>query len=144
VIPRPRQTVRAGTSTAIVLFDGVCTLCNRWVRFVTARDREVEFRFAALGTEPARRVLQGLPAAGPLPDSLVLVEQGRIYTRSTAALRIARRLGFPWNAVYGLILVPRPIRDAIYDVVARHRYRWFGKETVCRLPTADERRRLLE
>ncbi len=89
-------------------------------------------------------MLSEVNAEHPLPDSFVLVEDGRVFTRSEAALRIARRLGVPWSLAYPLMVVPRPFRDWAYDVVARNRYRWFGKRETCRVPTPDLRRRFLE
>jgi predicted DCC family thiol-disulfide oxidoreductase YuxK len=74
---------------------------------------------------------------------MALIDQGRVYARSTAALRIARRLSFPWPLVYALIVVPRPLRDLFYDVIARNRYRWFGKRDACLIPTPELRKRFL-
>jgi predicted DCC family thiol-disulfide oxidoreductase YuxK len=119
---------------AVVLFDGVCNLCNGTVGFVMPRDPAGYFQFASLGSAPANRVLEAAHAEGPLPDSVVLVEDGRLFTRSDAALRIARRLTFPWPLFWGLVIVPRVIRNAIYDFVARNRYRWFGTRESCMLP----------
>jgi predicted DCC family thiol-disulfide oxidoreductase YuxK len=121
----------------VVLFDGVCNLCNGVVRFIIARDPSARFRFAPLQW----------PVAGAAPgtaDSIVLVEAGKRYTRSTAALRIARGLRFPWPLLYALVLTPRPLRDAVYDWVARHRYGWFGKRAACMVPTPEIRGRFLE
>ena len=92
----------------------------------------------------ARSLIHESGAPGPLPDSIVLIDEGRLFTRSTAALRIARRLRFPWPLLYGLIVVPRPLRDFLYDWVARNRYRWFGKRDSCMLPTPELRARFLE
>jgi predicted DCC family thiol-disulfide oxidoreductase YuxK len=118
---------------ALVLFDGACNLCHGLVRFLIAHDPAARFRFAALQTAQA------------MPDhSLVLVEGGRTYTRSTAALRIARGLRFPWPLLYALIALPRPLRDWVYDWVARHRYGWFGRRDECQAPGPDVRGRFLE
>ena len=126
---------------SVLLFDGVCTLCNGSVRFIIERDPAGTFQFAPLQSNAARRVLQD--AAQPLPDSFVLVENGRLFMRSTAALRVARGLGWPWSLAYIGIIVPRPLRDWVYDLIARNRYRWFGKSDVCMVPTADVRSRFL-
>ena len=128
----------------VILFDGICNLCNGFVDFVIARDRAAHFAFASLQSEAARRVLSDVNVEHPLPDSFVLVEDGRVFARSDAALRIARRLGFPWGLAYPLMVVPRPLRDWAYDVVARNRYHWFGRRETCRVPTPDLRRRFLE
>jgi predicted DCC family thiol-disulfide oxidoreductase YuxK len=128
----------------VILFDGVCNLCNGFVQFVIARDPEARFRFASLQSNAAGALLNGRIQNGPVPDSVWLVEDGRIYTQSTAALRVARGLGFPWNLSYGFIIVPKPLRDAVYDWVASNRYAWFGKRDVCMVPTPDLRDRFLD
>lgn len=128
----------------LVLFDGVCNLCNVAVRFIIDRDPAARFRFASLQSSAARSQLDRIPGDAPRPDSIVLVEHGRLFTRSTAALRIARRLRFPWPLLFALIVVPRPLRDAVYDYVARNRYRWFGRREACLVPTAEVRGRFLE
>ena len=128
---------------AVVLFDGVCNLCNGFVRFVIPRDPPGHIRFAALQSEAARRLMAqtGLTADGA--DSIVLVEGQRAFVRSEAALRIARQLRFPWPMLYGLVIVPRPLRDWAYDVVARNRLRWFGRRDVCMVPGPETRDRFL-
>lgn len=128
---------------ATVLFDGVCNLCNASVLFVIDRDPGGYFRFAPLQEAPAQALLRAHGAAVPPLSSVVLVEGGRVYTRSTAALRIARRLTGAWRLLYVCLLVPRPIRDAVYDWVARNRYRWFGRQDACRVPTPELRQRFL-
>jgi predicted DCC family thiol-disulfide oxidoreductase YuxK len=114
---------------AVVMFDGTCNLCSGVVQFIIARDPDARFRFAPLAAIEA--------------ETIVLVDRGSTFTRSTAVLRIARRLCFPWPVMYLLILVPRPIRDAVYDFVARRRYRWFGRREACLVPTADLKARFL-
>jgi predicted DCC family thiol-disulfide oxidoreductase YuxK len=129
----------------VVLFDGVCTLCNGAVNFVIDRDPAGYFQFAALQSDAGAGLLRAHgrePEPGP-PDSLLLLEDGRVYERSEAALRIARRLSGAWKLLYALRVVPRPLRDAVYRWVARHRYAWFGQRAVCRLPTPEEASRFL-
>jgi len=128
----------------VILFDGVCNLCNGFVQFVIVRDPAQRFRFGALQSASAGRVLNGREAQRPLPDSIVLVEDSRVFTQSTAALRIARRLRFPWPLAYVFIAVPRPFRDWIYRIVARHRYAWFGRREQCMVPTPQLRSRFIE
>jgi predicted DCC family thiol-disulfide oxidoreductase YuxK len=125
----------------VLLFDGVCTLCNGFVRFVIERDPAGRFQFAPLQSAAAARLLGA--TARPLPDSLVLLEDGRLFTRSTAALRVARGLRFPWPLAYVFVAVPRPVRDWVYDAVARNRYRWFGRREICMVPTPELRSRFL-
>ena len=127
----------------VILFDGVCTLCNGAVQFVIKRDPGGYFRFAALDSAAARTILAECDVIN-LPDSVVLIEDGQVYTRSTAALRIARRLSFPWPMLSVLRIVPRALRDWIYDIIAQHRYQWFGRRDVCMVPTAELKARFLE
>jgi predicted DCC family thiol-disulfide oxidoreductase YuxK len=130
--------------SATILFDGVCNLCNGFVQFVIARDPKAHFRFAALSSDAAVRLLREAGVAGPIPDSMVLVEDGRAYFRSDAPLRVARRLAFPWPMVSVFLIVPRFIRDRAYDAIAARRYRWFGRQDACLLPTPELRNRFLE
>jgi len=127
-----------------ILFDGVCNLCNGFVRFVVRRDPAARFRFAALQSPAAAALLREAGVASPLPDSVILVEDGRVYLRSGAALRIARGLRFPWPLAYAAIVVPRFIRDRVYDAVAARRYRWFGRRDVCMVPTPELQKRFLK
>ena len=121
----------------VVYFDGYCGLCNGFVDFVLARDRRRRFRFAPLqGTTAVARFG---PPGDVDPTTILLEEDGKVYQRSTAALRIISRLGGACALVAVFNLVPRFIRDAVYDWVARHRYGWFGKRDTCRLPTPEER-----
>jgi predicted DCC family thiol-disulfide oxidoreductase YuxK len=127
-----------------ILFDGVCNLCNGFVRFVINRDPRAHFRFAALSSSAAQAMLRDSGVRGPLPDSIVLIEGGQVYVRSDAALRIARRLAWPWPLAYALIILPRAIRDGAYDAIAARRYRWFGRRDVCMVPTPDLRSRFID
>ena len=128
----------------VLLFDGVCNLCNGAVAFVIRRDPRARLRFAPLQSPAADALLASLGVARDrLPDSFVLVEDGRVHVRSTAALRVARRLRFPWPLLAVFLLVPRWLRDPVYDLVARNRYRWFGRREACMVPTAELRARFL-
>jgi predicted DCC family thiol-disulfide oxidoreductase YuxK len=128
----------------VVLFDGVCNLCNGSVRFVIERDPHKHFQFAPLQSETATTLIGRTADPLAMPDSIVLVDDGRLYVRSTAALRIARRLRFPWPLLWLFMAVPRPLRDWVYDLIARHRYGWFGKRDTCMVPTKEIRDRFLE
>ena len=130
-------------SPPVILFDGVCNLCNGFVQFVIARDHRARFSFASLQSDAAKRLAVQVGSADGR-ESIVLLENGRAFTQSTAALRVIRALGFPWTFAYALIIVPRPLRDWAYAVVARNRYRWFGKRQVCMVPTPDLKRRFLD
>lgn len=128
----------------VILFDGVCNLCNGFVRFVIRRDPNGIFRFAALGSEPAEALLRvaGVPSE-PRPDSIFLVHADRVHGKSSAALRIAGYLRFPWPLLGLLLIVPRPVRDAVYDAVAHRRYRWFGRRNACVVPAPELKTRFL-
>ncbi|HEU4410365.1 MAG TPA: DCC1-like thiol-disulfide oxidoreductase family protein [Polyangiaceae bacterium] len=130
---------------AIVLFDGVCNFCNAGVNFIIDRDPGGHFQFAPLQSELARQLLieRGIEPARGDPESMVLLEGERVSMRSTAALRIARRLAGPVRLAYALIVVPALLRDALYRLVARHRYRLFGRSDACRVPTPELRARFL-
>lgn len=130
--------------TALILFDGVCKLCNALVLFVIDRDPRGYFRFAALQSRAGQDVLQafGLPRADL--DTFVLVERGRVYLRSAAALRTLRRLKGGSALLWPLIWLPVSLRDAVYRYIARRRYGWFGTVPACRLPTPDIQDRFLE
>ena len=139
-------TQRANISTPenpVVFFDGVCNLCNGTVDFIIGRDRAGKFRFASLQSEYAREVLPAEDVMGEL-NSIVLLDRGVLHRRSTAALRIARDLSGPWPLFYACILIPAPLRDLVYRVIARYRYRWFGRSESCRVPTAALRARFLD
>ena len=137
---RPRG--RAGQP--VILFDGVCNLCSAAVRFVIERDPAARFSFASLQSDAARRLLADAGAVAPLPDSVVLLDAAGVHTRSDAALRIAAGLRLPWSLAAGLRIVPKALRDPVYDFVARHRYRWFGRQDACLVPTPEHRPRFLD
>ncbi|MEM8963308.1 MAG: thiol-disulfide oxidoreductase DCC family protein [Acidobacteriota bacterium] len=128
----------------IVLFDGICSLCNSAVAWLIERDRKEVFRFASLQSDAAAQALAAADAPESLPDSMVLIDETGVYTRSDAALRIAKHLGMPWSLAYLGRVLPRPLRDWIYALIAKHRYRWFGKTDTCRVPSPAERARFLD
>lgn len=128
---------------SVILFDGVCNLCNASIDFILKRDPKDRFKVGALQEEAGKNLLSQFEVNLEYLDSLVLIEQGEIYFRSTAALRIARNLSGLWPLFYGFIILPTPLRDAVYDWIGRNRYRWFGKKNTCRLPTPEERAKFL-
>lgn len=131
-------------SPPLILFDGDCNLCNGAVQFVLRRDRAARFRFASLQSAVGRQVLADLGVLGRLPDSIVLVHAGRVRTKSAAALAIARGLRWPWPLTSIAWLVPWPLRDLVYDWIARNRHRWFGRREQCWVPTPALRARFLD
>lgn len=120
-----RMTEGTG-SRPIVLFDGKCSLCNRTVRFITERDYDYVFEFAPLDSEKGRQVLRKFNLPPDKADTIILVEDGSYSVKSEAALRIFRHLGGLWPLLYVFIAVPAPVRDRVYDIIARNRYKWFG------------------
>jgi predicted DCC family thiol-disulfide oxidoreductase YuxK len=151
----PTSGGSASGGPALVLFDGVCNVCNGSVRWIIARDRREapRFRFASLQSRAGREAIAGAGRdLAALPDSLVLIEYDRgggpgtprVSTRSDAVIRIARRLGLPWSAAVAALALPRPVRDALYSWVARNRYRWFGKREACMVPTPELRARFAD
>lgn len=121
---------------AIVLFDGVCNLCNSFVQFIIKHDKHDYFRFASLQSPEAQKLLDSFPANEEL-RTVVLVENGKSYKRSTAALRIARKLSGLWPAFYVFIIIPVFLRDFIYNIIGKYRYQWFGKREECMVPTPE-------
>lgn len=139
--PDPPDGEPSAHDGPIVVFDGICNLCNRSVDFIVRHDTDSTFRFAANQSAAAARLLGS--GADDL-ETIALVEPDRVTYRSTAALRIARQLSWPWKGTYAAIIVPRPVRDAAYRLLSKNRYRWFGTRDTCRLPTADEEARFLD
>jgi predicted DCC family thiol-disulfide oxidoreductase YuxK len=130
--------------TPIILFDGVCTWCNGWVQFLIKWDTRALFRFAALQSRAGQRLLTESGRCPHALDSLVLIDAGVVFTKSDAALRIAGYLPGLWPLVGLFRVVPRGLRDGVYDCVARNRYRWFGQQEACMVPTGDLAHRFLE
>lgn len=140
----------------VLLFDGTCNFCDGAVHFVIDHERGgSDLKFAALqsegaekllldamGEERARAIRSGTDGSGD-PDSVVFIEDGKAYTHSAAALRVARHLRAPWRWLRVFWIVPRPVRDAVYRWFARNRYRWFGKTDACRVPTPELKARFL-
>ncbi len=137
------SSAAAGDTGAVILFDGVCNLCNSSVNFVIDRDRGGYFQFAALQSDAGRRLIEQHGLSGDYLDSILLIEGGRCVAKSGAALRIARRMRGLWRVAFLLIVIPAPLRDMVYNWVARNRYRWFGKQDTCRVPTPELASRFL-
>jgi predicted DCC family thiol-disulfide oxidoreductase YuxK len=121
----------------VILFDGVCSLCNSAVRFIYSRDPNANLRFANLQSEFGQHLLRKFNRQSDNLDTLILIEGDDIHTYSTGSLRIARYLRFPWSLFRVLLILPRFLRDAVYKLVARNRYLWFGLLKACPLPTPE-------
>lgn len=139
----PAMSEGATPDQPVLLFDGVCNLCNRSIRFVVERDPEGEFRFAPLQSDVAENLLAEHDLPADRFDSVVLLEDGQVYTKSDAAIRVATRLGGPYRLLGPFRYLPRVLRDAVYDLVAAYRYRIFGKRDECMVPTGELEKRFL-
>ncbi len=128
----------------VLLFDGVCNLCNGFVQFVIKRDTAAVFRFTALQSEAGKALLSKHLHAPTDLSTVILIENGKLYTHSDVALQVVRHLGGIWSVFYVFVLIPRPLRDQIYNWIAKNRYRWFGKKEQCMLPTPEIKARFLE
>lgn len=127
-----------------MLFDGVCNICNRSVQFIIKRDKKNVFRFASLQGKTGQALLQKFNKPASQFNSFILVEDDRIYTHSTGALRMTRHLGGAWPLLYAFIIVPPFIRNAVYNLIARNRYRWFGRTESCWLPRPEWKAKFLD
>ncbi|WP_145146475.1 thiol-disulfide oxidoreductase DCC family protein [Paenibacillus xylanexedens] len=127
----------------IVLVDGVCHFCQGLTKWIIKRDPEGKYHFASLQSDVAKELLEKGNLSTDSMDTFVLIENGSYYTRSTAALRLAKGLKFPYPLLYVFIIIPKFIRNAVYNLVARNRYRWFGKDEACMLPTPEIKDRFL-
>jgi predicted DCC family thiol-disulfide oxidoreductase YuxK len=129
---------------SIIFFDGVCNLCNNSVQFIIKRDKHKRFLYASLQSDAARDILLQFKIKNSGFDSIILLENGKLYQKSTAILKIVKQLNGFWKLNYVFILFPKFFRDFIYDIIAKNRYKWFGKREVCLLPTGDMKLRFLE
>jgi predicted DCC family thiol-disulfide oxidoreductase YuxK len=127
----------------VLLFDGVCNLCCSSVQFVLKRNSQENIRFASLQSAFGQRALQNANLPNDYADSLVLLEEGKIFVKSDAALRLSKHLDGIWKFAQVFRFVPAFVRNSVYDLVARHRYRWFGKQKVCWLPDPKWKSRFL-
>jgi predicted DCC family thiol-disulfide oxidoreductase YuxK len=127
----------------IILFDGVCNLCNGTVQFILKRDRKGYFQFASLQSDAGQELLKKYNLPTEAFNSFVLIENNKAYLQSTGALRVARRLNAAWPLLYGFIIVPAFIRNFFYNLISKNRYRWFGKKEECMLPLPEWKGRFL-
>ena len=127
----------------IVFFDGVCNLCDSSVQFIIKRDPNGKFKFSPLQNEKGQEVLSMNELRTSDFDSILLSINGKLYQKSSAALRIAKELNGLWPLMYAFIIVPPFIRNVVYDFIAERRYKWFGKKDACMLPTPEMRSRFL-
>lgn len=128
---------------AIVLFDGVCNFCNSTINFIIERDRKNRFKFAPLQSETGQKLLDEYGIDKIETDSVVVIENGKAYTHSTAALRVSKNLGGAWSLLYAFVIVPKFIRDFFYKLFAKYRYKLFGKKDACMMPTPEVKQKFL-
>lgn len=127
----------------IVLFDGVCNLCNSAVQFIIRHDKKNTFMFTSLQSDTGKKLLAQYDLPLNELNSFILIENNKAYTRSSGALRVIKKLKGLWPLLYGFIIVPKFIRDGVYNWVGRNRYRWFGKQDACMIPTPQLKARFL-
>ncbi len=128
----------------IILFDGVCNFCNSAVNFTLKRNKKANIRFAPMQSEAGQKLLHQFNLPADDMKSFIFIENDSVYKQSTGALKVCRHLRGLWPLCYGLIIVPRFIRDGIYDWIAKNRYKWFGMQQSCMIPTPDVRARFLD
>lgn len=130
-------------SKGVVLFDGVCNFCNSSVNFIIRHDKKDYFRFTPLQSEIGMKISEKYNLDSGNLKSVILVDKGKIYTKTTAALRIAKQLSGAWPVLYVFIIVPPPIRDVVYNIIAKYRYKWWGEREACMIPTQEIRKKFL-
>ena len=128
----------------IILFDGVCNFCNAGVSFIIRQDKKNIFRFAALQSKAGQQLLEKYNLPQKKFDSFILIDKGKAYYRSTAGFKIYGKLPWYWKWTQIFWIVPKFIRDGVYDFIARNRYKWFGRKEECMIPTPDVRNRFLD
>lgn len=134
----------AEVNKPVILFDGVCNLCNGAIQFIIKRDKKNRFQFAALQSAYGQQQLQRLNIPATALQSIVLIDGDKFYQRSKAVLEICRQLRGLWPALYIFKILPGFLRDGVYNFIANHRYRWFGRQDQCMIPTPALKARFLE
>lgn len=128
----------------VLLFDGVCILCNNAVKFIIRHDKKNQFLFASIQSDAAKKLLLQHNYKNNNMDSVLLLDQGKVFEKSQAVLAICSYLGFPWNLFSPFRLLPEKWLNSLYDFVARNRYRWFGKKEVCTLELSEHKNRFIQ
>ncbi len=121
----------------VVLFDGVCNLCNGFVQFIIRHDKSGQIKFSQLQSTSGQSLLKPFSASIEKADSVIYIREGKIHLRSSAGLYILKDLGGVWKTATVFFIFPKPIRDFVYDIIAKYRYRWFGKRESCMVPTDE-------
>ena len=127
----------------VIIFDGICHLCCGWIRYLIRKDKTMKFRFATIQSETGQKVLNEVPENEKMMESIIYVKGNQYFRESSAILEILTDIGGFWKIVVVLKLIPKAIRDKIYQFIAKRRYRYFGKRTTCLLPTPENKKRFL-
>ncbi len=127
----------------LILFDGVCNFCNSSVNFIIRKDKQDNFRFLALQSERGQKIVKQYNLDPENLQTVILLQNGKIYTRSTAALRVAKQLSGGWKLFYGFVIVPPVIRDFFYNIISKNRYKWWGQRDSCMVPGPEVRKKFL-
>ncbi|HET9057207.1 MAG TPA: thiol-disulfide oxidoreductase DCC family protein [Chitinophagaceae bacterium] len=136
--------MNTGNDKKIIFFDGVCNLCSSSVQFVLKRDKKNQFLFGSLQGNQGQQVLKKHHLSPTEFNSFLLSEGNKLYTRSSGVLRVLKYIGGGWGLLYGFIIIPKFIRDGIYDFISRNRYKWFGKKEECWLPKPEWKQRFID
>jgi len=128
----------------VILFDGVCNLCNNWVQFVIKRDSNALFKFASLQSDAAKSIMESHNVQSQQLDSIILIDGTKVYTESSAVLHILSKLKGPIKTLAIFRIIPKGLRDKVYRFVAKNRYKWFGQQDACMIPTPDLKKRFIE
>ena len=127
----------------IVLFDGVCNFCNSSVNFIIRHDKKERYKFAALQSDLGKMLSEKHGIDQSKIDSIILIDNGNVFVKSSAILRITKNLNYLYPLLFGFIIIPKFIRDGVYDFIARNRYKWFGKKEACMIPSPEIKKRFI-
>ena len=132
------------TTNYIILFDGECNFCSFWVKYVIRRDKKDVFRFTSLQSDLGKNIQEYLGISNPSLDTIILyIPEEAYYVKSTAALKIMKDFSGAWSLMYFFLIIPAPIRNAVYNFIAKNRYKWYGKQEICRIPTPELKAKFL-
>ncbi|NQX86835.1 MAG: thiol-disulfide oxidoreductase DCC family protein [Flavobacteriaceae bacterium] len=128
----------------LILFDGVCNLCNNTVQYVIQRDHKNKYLFASLQSKVGKQIIEAFNIDTTKTDSILLYSNGQLYSKSTAALKVAATLGFPTNVLAISLIIPAFIRNVVYDYIAKNRYKWYGKKKDCMIPSPELKSKFID
>jgi len=143
LLNKKEKKIKKMQQNPIVLFDGVCNLCNGFVQFAIKHDKRAKLKFASIQSDAAQNLLAKHDRANQPLKTVILIEGDKLYEKSSAGLRILRHFGGAWQLFYILMIFPKFIRDIVYNFIANNRYKWFGKKNECWIPTPELKSRFL-